>query len=477
MEKADWLEEVYSHINAAFESEHLPKILDLVRQPSVAGTGEGIDECAEKVMELLRSVGCVDVHLERYVKSPVVVGRLNADVENAPGILMYGMYDVQPPEPYDEWIVSPYEGARIDFEDYGECIVARGIMNSKGPLVCFINAVDSIRKTLGYMPVNVLFVVEGEEELGSGSMIPFVEAHKEEIAKLDGVFLNGARQDEQGRPAVLLGNKGTLYLDLEVTGGEWGGPQKIDLHSMNAAWVGSPAWRLVNALATMRQGDDILIEGFYDDLQPLSEADEQLTRRFASVFDEEMFLNERLYASRFLHDMHGEEAVRKLMWTPTLNIDGIWGGYTGPATKTVIPYKVQAKVDVRLVPPLTADMMLEKIKKHLHKHGYDDVKITVRQSSPWSKSDPEALACRAALMALDNSGYDQGYAWPIFPGTGPAYLFTQRCGVPFVSYGLGQGGRIHAPNEYHTVKGLRENEMSCAAYLYYLTKLAREAGQ
>nr|WP_241426746.1 M20/M25/M40 family metallo-hydrolase [Dysosmobacter acutus] len=387
------------------------------------------------------------------------------------------MYDVQPPEPYDEWIVSPYEGARIDFEDYGECIVARGIMNSKGPLVCFINAVDSIRKTLGYMPVNVLFVVEGEEELGSGSMIPFVEAHKEEIAKLDGVFLNGARQDEQGRPAVLLGNKGTLYLDLEVTGGEWGGPQKIDLHSMNAAWVGSPAWRLVNALATMRQGDDILIEGFYDDLQPLSEADEQLTRRFASVFDEEMFLNERLYASRFLHDMHGEEAVRKLMWTPTLNIDGIWGGYTGPATKTVIPYKVQAKVDVRLVPPLTADMMLEKIKKHLHKHGYDDVKITVRQSSPWSKSDPEALACRAALMALDNSGYDQGYAWPIFPGTGPAYLFTQRCGVPFVSYGLGQGGRIHAPNEYHTVKGLRENEMSCAAYLYYLTKLAREAGQ
>lgn len=97
MEKADWLEEVYSHINAAFESEHLPKILDLVRQPSVAGTGEGIDECAEKVMELLRSVGCVDVHLEQYVKSPVVVGRLNADVENAPGILMYGMYDVQPP--------------------------------------------------------------------------------------------------------------------------------------------------------------------------------------------------------------------------------------------------------------------------------------------------------------------------------------------------------------------------------------------
>lgn len=477
MAKKEWLDEVYACINASFESEHLPRILELVRQPSVAGTGEGIAECAEKVMEILGGIGCVDVHLEHYVRSPVVVGRLNADVADAPSILMYGMYDVQPPEPYDEWVVPPYEGARIDFEDYGDCIVARGIVNSKGPLICFVNAVDAIRKTLGYMPVNILFVVEGEEEMGSESMVPFVEAHREEISRLDGVFLNGARQDEQGRPAVLLGNKGILYMDLEVSGGEWGGPQRIDLHSMNAAWVSSPAWRLVNALATMRQGDKILIEGFYDDLRPLSETDEKLTARFAEVFDEQMFLNERLYATRFLHDARGADAVRQLMWTPTLNIDGIWGGYTGPATKTVMPYQVHAKVDVRLVPPLTAEMMLEKIKKHLHRHGYDDVKITVRQGSPWSKSDPDALASRAALMALDNCGYEQGYAWPIFPGTGPAYLFTQRCGVPFVSYGLGQGGRIHAPNEYHTVKGLRENEMSCAAYLYYLCKLADEEKQ
>lgn len=474
METMDWLERVYAHIGDHFESEHLPRILELVRQPSVAGTGEGIAECAEKVMEILRSIGCVDVHLEHYVKSPVVMGRLQADVPDAPSILMYGMYDVQPPEPYDEWIVPPYEGARTEFEDYGDCIVARGIVNSKGPLVCFINAVESIQKVLGYMPVNVIFAVEGEEELGSESMVPFVDAHKEEFSKLDGVFLNGARQDEQGRPAVLLGNKGILYMDLEVTGGDWGGPQKIDLHSMNAAWVSSPAWRLVNALNSMRQGDDILIDGFYDGLQPLGEADEKLTQRMVDVFDEKMFLDERLYASRFLHGLHGGEAIRKLMWTPTLNIDGIWGGYTGPATKTVIPYKVHAKVDIRLVPPLTAEIMLERVKTHLEKHGFPDVKITVRQGSPWSKSDPDALASRAALEALDHCGYEQGYAWPIFPGTGPAYLFTKGCGIPFVSYGLGQGGRIHAPNEYHTVKGLRENEMSCAAYLYYLAKLAAQ---
>lgn len=469
----NWLEQVYEHIDEHFESEHMPKIIRLVQQPSVAGTGEGIMACAAQVMELLRGIGCSDVHLEHYVKSPVVVGRLAAEVENAPTIVMYGMYDVQPPEPYDEWIVNPYDGTRMPFEDYGECVVARGITNSKGPLVCFINAVDSIKKTLGYHPVNILFVVEGEEELGSESMIPFVEAHKEELSKMDGVFLNGARQDEQGRPAVLLGNKGTLYLDLEVTGGEWGGISKIDVHSMNAAWVSSPAWRMVNALASMRDGDKILIDGFYDDLQPLSEEDEALTKRFAAVFDERMWLDERLYATRFLDGVHGEEAVRKYLWNPTLNLAGIWGGYTGPATKTVMPYKVNAKIDIRLVPPLTADGMLEKVRRHLHKHGFDDVKITVRQGTPWSKSDPNALACRAALKALDNCGIEKGYAWPIFPGTGPAYLFTQRCGIPFVSYGLGQGGRIHAPNEYHTVRGLRDNEKSCAAYLYYLTEIAQ----
>ena len=212
MNMEHWLEKVYEYIDSRFESEHIKRIIDLVRQPSVAGTGEGILECAGKVVDLLKQIGCRDVHLEHYVKSPVVVGYLDADVENAPSIVMYGMYDVQPPEPYDEWIVQPYDGARIDFENYGECVVARGITNSKGPLVCFINAVESINAAIGYNPVNILFVVEGEEELGSESMVPFVKAHQAELSKMDGVFLNGARQDEQGRPAVLLGNKGTLYL-------------------------------------------------------------------------------------------------------------------------------------------------------------------------------------------------------------------------------------------------------------------------
>ena len=480
MQENGWLEDVYRDIKAYYEkpneaNEHISRILKLVRQPSIAGTGEGIEECASLVMELLEEIGCCDVHLERYVKSPVVMGSLKAGIENAPTIFMYGMYDCQPPEPIEEWTVPPFEGVIKDFPPYGESMVARGVANSKGPLVCFLNAVDSIKKTLGYLPVNITFVVEGEEEMGSASMVGWTNAHLEELKKSDGVFLNGTRQDEEGRPFTILGNKGILYLDIEASGGSWGGPKEVDLHSMNAAWVESPTWRLIKALASMRDKDDnILIDGFYDDLQPLSEADEALTQRMVDVFDEDMYLKKRLAADKFMKDLHGEEALRSLLWQPTLNIDGIWAGYTGPATKTIMAHKAYAKIDIRLVPPMKAETTLQRIKNHLKKFGFEDIKLTVRQGTPWSKDDPRCLASRACIEAMDNSGYPDGSPWPIFPGSGPAYLFTNNAKVAYVSYGLGKSGRIHAPDEWMTIKGMKENEMSCAAFLYYLTELAKE---
>lgn len=447
-DKQDWLQEVYSCIDSYFEKEHLPRIIDLVRQRSIAGTGEGIEECAKKVMDLLNWLGCKDVHLERYEKSPIVVGRLKADVPDAPTLCMYGMYDVQPVEPIEEWTVPPYEGAIKQVPPYGECVVSRGIANSKGPLVTYLNAVDTIRKVHGYMPYNILFFVEGEEELGSKSMLPFVKAHLDEIKASEGVFLNGARQDENGRPSIILGCKGILYIDIEVTGGDWGGPQVVDLHGMNAAWVSNPVWRLINALSSMRdKNDNILIEGFYDDLEPLSDMDEMYTSRMIDYFDEKMYLEKRLYTKRFLGNLSGGDALRQFLWKPSLNIDGIWAGYLGEATKTILPYKACAKMDIRLVP--------------------------MRQGTPWSKSDPDGRMARAAVMAMDNSGYEGGFVWPIYPGSGPSYIFTQF-GIPYISYGLGQSGRIHAPDEFMSLKGLRENTKSCAANLYYLEKLYRE---
>ena len=141
----NWLEKVYGIIERRFQEEHLPNILKLVRQPSIAGTGEGIEECANMVLKMLEDIGCVEGHLEHYVHSPVVSAKLYSERPDAPTLVIYGMYDVQPPEPLEEWRVPPYEGAVLDVEPYGECVVARGIANSKGPLVCFINTVKVIK--------------------------------------------------------------------------------------------------------------------------------------------------------------------------------------------------------------------------------------------------------------------------------------------------------------------------------------------
>lgn len=474
----NWLEKVYERINEKFEAEHLTKILSLVRQPSIAGTGEGIEKCANMVLDMLNDIGCVDGHLEHYVHSPVVSAKLMSEKPGAPTLVVYGMYDVQPPEPLEEWKVPPYDGAIIDFPPYGECVVSRGIANSKGPLVCFFNTVKTIKEELGYFPLNLWFVIEGEEEMGSESLIPFTAKHANELNKCLGVYLLSARQDENGKPFTTLGNKGILYFEMEAKGAEWGGPSKLDIHGSNAAWISNPIWRLVNALGTMRDNDDnILIDGFYDEVASLDEMDEYYTERMAEVLDEDMYLNKRFYATRFIHGKPGRDALRDLLWKPTLNIDGIWGGYIGPATKTIVPYHATCKVDVRLVPNMRPERTLELIRKHLDRHGYSDIILTRRQGTPYSKVNADSSLAKACISAMEMSGYPENTVWPIFPGSGPAYLFTDPpVNLPLVDYSLGIHGQIHAPNEYFTVKGLRENELSVAAVLWNLCRVIEEEG-
>jgi acetylornithine deacetylase/succinyl-diaminopimelate desuccinylase-like protein len=467
-ELAKVLDRVYDYIDDHFDTEYLPNIQALVRQPSVAAERTGIGECAALVRDSIARLGSADVQLARYGEgSPVVFGTVPASVPNARTVLMYGMYDVQPPDPIEDWTVPPYDAVIKDVDPFGACVVGRGVTNSKGPLVCFFSAVDALQKS-GGLPVNVLFVVEGEEELGSQSLIPFTKEHRDYLAQSDGVYLNGARQDEHGRPVVLLGNKGMLYLELEARGGEWGGPRSVDVHAMNAAWLDSPVWRLINALSTLRPTlDQVAIAGFYDDVRPPTARDEELLRALAQTFDESMFL-ERLDAHHFRRGLHGVDALREFLFTPTLNIDGIWSGYSGPATKTILPHKAQAKVDVRLVPDMRPTDIAGKVRQHLDHAGFGDVSVNVRTASDWSKTDPDHPMARAAMAAMRATGLADAQVWPLLPGTGPAYLFTRPpLSLPFVSYGLGHGGRIHAPDEYYVLDGLRDNVKSSASFLLH----------
>jgi acetylornithine deacetylase/succinyl-diaminopimelate desuccinylase-like protein len=389
---------------------------------------------------------------------------VSSDDPNAKTLIVYCLYDVQPPEPLDEWHVDPFAAEIIDVPPYGPCLVGRGASNSKGPLVGCFSAVSALRETLGGLPLNLLFVIEGEEEVGSANLKRFVQEHSGELARADGCYLPGVRQDERGRPKVILGSRGEAYMELEARGGAWGGPRSGDVHSMNASWVDNPVWQLVWALSALRARDGtVLIEGFYDDVRAPSQRDEELLLRLAETFDEEMF-RRRTDVARFQDDLHGVDLLRRFLFTPTLNIDGMYGGYTGPGMKNVVPYMGRAKVDVGIVPGMDPDDIRRKLEAHLERMGFADVSVVLYEGRGWCRTDPDSDLAQAAIRAMENSKYGPGEIWPLLPGPGPGYLFTREpLNIPFVAYGLGHGGRIHAPNEYLVVRGLQDNIRSVAA--------------
>lgn len=464
------LGKIYEHIEGNFGG-YLEDVRRLVRQPSVAAQDWGIQEAALMVRDSIRELGSKDVRLIEYpTGSPVVYGRLDSEDHNARTLIVYCLYDVQPPEPLEEWNVEPFAADIVDVAPYGPSVVGRGIANSKGPLVNFFSAVKSMQAVLGYTPVNILFVIEGEEEVGSLNLKKFVPQFVEELREADGVYLPGLREDENGKPKVLLGNKGIAYFELEISGGDWGGPRKVDIHGMNGAWIDNPVWRLVDALATLRTPDGkVAIEGFYDDVAQPSEADRVLLDRLLTTFDTEMY-REKADVARFTNDLQGRALMEKFLYTPSFNIDGIYGGYTGPGQKTIVPYRARVKIDVRLVPNMDADKVLKSVLDHLAKHGYPEVKVTFYEGTPYSKSYSESPLALAAMAAMDKAGHTNGEIWPIYPGTGPAYLFTnEHMDIPFIAYGLGHGALIHAPNEYAVVEGLKENIKSvCATFMEFV---------
>lgn len=472
------LQEIYAHIDANFD-DYLEEVRRLVRQPSVAAQDWGVQEAATMVRDMIRELGSEDVRLVEYeTGSPVVYGRVNSSNPDADTMIVYCLYDVQPPEPLEEWNVEPFAAEIRDVEPYGPSVIGRGVTNSKGPLVNFFSAMKSLKAVLGDVPVNLIFVIEGEEEVGSINLKKFVPEYADELREASGVYLPGLREDENGKPKVLLGNKGIAYFELEIKGGDWGGPRSIDIHGMNGAWIDNPVWRLIDALSTLRDEDGrVLVEGFYDDVQLPNDTDRQLLDRLLTTFDTEMY-REKADTARFMDDLQGRELMEKFLFTPSFNIDGIYGGYTGPGQKTIVPYRARVKIDVRMVPNMDADKILNSVLKHLEDRGFGDVNVTFYEGTPFSKSDPDSALARAAIRAMDNSGHADGEIWPIYPGSGPAYLFTgPELDIPFIAYGLGHGAKIHAPNEYAVVEGLKNNIKSVTAVFMEYLRVRQEEEQ
>jgi len=425
----------------------LAELQGLLRQPSIAAQGVGMAETAEIVVARLKGLGA-KVELCPTSGYPVVYGELDAGAKQT--LVFYNHYDVQPPEPLDEWTAPPFGAEVRDGRIY-----ARGVADNKGNLLTRLQAVECWLKGAGKLPCNLRFVFEGEEEIGSPHLEEFTHRYGERLKGAVGVVWESGGKDPMGRPGISCGVKGICYVELTCRAANQ------DIHSSQAAIVPNPAWRLVEALHSLKDvgADRCLVQGFYDAVKAPNAVEVALLRE-NPLEEERMKTGWGIPA--FIHDLHGLDLASKLLFQPTCTICGITSGYGGPGTKTVLPKVAKAKIDCRLVPDQRATDIASKIRAHLDQRGFRDVEMEVLSAENPSQSPVDGALAQAALASaratygdMVSAGSSRAHAGtdvrlqPRGAGTGPMYLFHEELGLDCVS-GMGcghAGAHVHAPDE------------------------------
>ena len=464
---------VYDYIEA-HQYDHLAAIQRWLRQPSISAQNDGVLEMAEMLRGDLESMGFEEAELVPTDGHPGVWGYYDAGADKT--LAVYLMYDVQPVNPED-WESPPFEAAIVDHQ-LGKAIMARGATNQKGPQRAFLNALESIIAVDGDLPVNIMIAAEGEEELGSPHYHQIIDAYEERLQTADGVLFPFNSQVPDGNINMILGVKGILYFEMSAQGGDWGGPARAEIHGSYKAIVDSPVWRLIKALSllTTPDGNTILVPGYYDGIRPPTEEESMLINAGLEHIDDAQ-LQEILAVSHWIDDKTGADAVIELLYQPTLNIDGIWGGYTGDGVKTILPHKATAKVDSRLPPGLDPDEALAKIRAWLDANGFSDIEIRKLSGYPAAQTSVDTLAVQSALSVFMKYANDVAVK-PRVAGSAPFYQFTDRLGLPLVPTGMGFGTGAHAPNEIMLIEpaegvpvaGLAEIEKAYADFIYSLAR-------
>ena len=407
----------------------------LIRQPSVSAKNEGLEECARLVAKIMRKSGiCSELLYLGKEIPPVVYGEVKSKKNPKKTLLFYNHYDVQPAEPFDLWKDKPFSGKII-----GNKIFGRGSADDKGELITRIKAVESYLKTEGDVPCNIKFLVEGEEEIGSMHVEKYLKKFKRKFS-CDGVIWEFGYVDAKDRPIISLGMKGLLYVELSVT-------ESIrDAHSSLAVLIENPAWRLLEALKTLRDPTGkILIKDWYKEVDGFTK--EELKLILTEPFDEKEFKKE-YGIKRFVANKTGVAARKAMVGEPTCNIAGFVSGYTGPGAKTVLPSQALVKIDFRLVPKMKPLKQLARLKQHLRTNGFGDIKVNMIHGEAASKTnilDPFVSQVKKAA----NESFGKSIVSVSSAGTGPMYSFAKVLSAPCISIGSTYiFSRIHSPNEF-----------------------------
>src|SRR5881409_3742230 len=466
-------------IFAQIEKRHdeaLQRLQEWIRQPSIAAENRGMTEGCELTMRLLRDAGFGQVTKIPTDGQPGIFATLDAGAPRTLGL--YFMYDVKQADPA-EWSSPPWAAALVDRPGLGKVLMGRGAVNQKGPEATFLAALHAIRGAGRKPPLNFVLVAEGEEEIGSPHFPQIVRRPgvQSALSRTLGIFMPSAAQGSDGRVTITLGAKGVIECELVASGERWGrGPRK-DIHSSNKARVDSPAWHLVEALATLvsPDGNEPAIEGYADKARPLSTSEKAMVAEAARRLDEAVVKRE-LGVDHWVHDVSWVEALERLVSRPTVNIEGLVGGYTGPGGKTILPHRAVAKLDLRLVPDMTAAESLAALKAHLAKRGFGDIEVNMTGGY-----DPTSTPADALLIRVQETVYRRSRIDPIVlprnAGSWPGYVFTgDPLRLPAGHFGLGHSSGAHAPDEYYVIESTNPKvqgfDGAVRSYVEYLYEVA-----
>jgi acetylornithine deacetylase/succinyl-diaminopimelate desuccinylase-like protein len=415
----------------------------LIRQPSVSAKNQGIEECAKLVSKILKKSGIPSqiLRLKKGV-APLVYGEVKSKKNPNKTLLFYNHYDVQPVDPLDLWDDAPFSGKKI-----GNKIFGRGSSDDKGELITRIKAVESYLKTTGDVPCNVKFIIEGEEETGSTNIEKYLKKYRKKFS-CDGVIWEFGYVDTKNRPIIGLGMKGLLYVELSKK-------ETIrDAHSSLAVIIKNPAWRLIEAVNTIRDSKGkILIKDWYKEAKPFTKSDLKILR--SEPFEELSFKKE-FGIKDFVDRKKGLEIKKALAGDATCNIAGFVSGYTGQGAKTVLPAEALVKIDFRLIPEMVPKKQISRLKMHLKSKGFEDIKVKVYHGEAAARTEPTN-----PIVSQIKKSADEIFGKSILnisnAGTGPMYSFTKVLGAPCISIGSTYlFARIHSPNEFARIDLLQK---------------------
>lgn len=428
----------------------IQETIALCAQPSVSATGLGVRNCATLVRRMLECHG-FEVDWFETPGNPILVGRARGRSHKM--LLFYNHYDVQPPEPLESWTSPPFEPTVRD-----GALFARGVADDKGEFVARLAAVEAVRAAHGgELPCGVTFVLEGEEEIGSPNIAPFALEHLDILRSQAAIWeVGGVGYD--GAPGTTLGARGILAVELSVQ------TLARDAHSGGAHSLPSSAWRLVWALNSLKDRQEkILIRGWYDHVVPPFQMDLDYLERLP---DFEAQSRQELGLEQFLNGLTGMD-LKKAVFDPTCNIQGITTGYQGPGVKTIVPARASAKLDFRLVPRQDPDVLFGLLRAHLDAHGFSDVTVTrLGSMHPYKASADDPFIRLAERLAPEVYGLPLQVT-PLSGGSSPMYAFAGPLGnIPVLWAGVGgPNSRAHSPNECIELKNFASGALYLARIL------------